>query len=335
MHLTIRVDGGPEIGYGHLNRSNALVEEVLSRGHGVSVATTTPQPARSVFPDAVDISELPSRGDPESFVDWLDTNSPDAVFADSYSVDTEYQRAIRALVPLTVLQDDDRHAVCADLFVNGNLYAADLKYEFFGQEPKTCLGTDYVLLRSEIRDLAIDDPPWREHPERALVTMGGSDIADLMPTVVRAFDGFGIHVDAIVGPGFSEALERSVHTAAEEVSTDVAVARDPDDFVERMFQSDFAVSTASTTTYELLALGSPIVSVPVVDNQELVAQSLRESDAATVIERGAGDAAFRHAIEEYMSNSTLRRERRERGRRLVDGCGTGRVVTKICDLVDA
>jgi len=335
MDITIRVDGGSKIGYGHLIRSNALADEILARGNDVRVATTTPQSARSVFSDAVNVVELSSRDDSGTFVDWPNGNEPDAVFTDCYPVDTEYQRAVRDQVPLAVLQDDARHAICADLFVNGNLYATDLEYEFVGQEPKMCLGTDYVLLRNEIRERATDEPPWREQPEHALVMMGGSDIANLTPTAVRAFDGIDIHVDAIVGPGFSQAQEQSIHAAAEEISADVAVARDPEDLVERMFQADFAVSTASSTTYELFALGTPIISVPVVDNQEPIAQSLREHYAATVLGRGAEKMAFQHAIKEYISNDVLRRERRDIGRRLVDGRGTERVVAEICDVIES
>lgn len=334
MHLAIRADGGPELGYGHLFRSNALAEEFRSRDNKVTVSTTTPQSARSVFPDTAEIIELPSRGDPEPFLNWLDANQPDAVFTDSYPVDTEYQRAVRDRVPLAVLQDDDRHAVCADLFINGNLYAPDLDYEFVGDEPKTCLGTDYVLLRSEIRDRAEDEPPWREQPERALVTMGGSDIANLMPTAVRAFDGFDIHVDAIVGPGFSDTQERSIRAAAEEISAEVSVARDPDDLVERMFQADFAVSTSSSTTYELLALGTPIISIPVAENQEPIARSLRECDAAYVLERGADTGDFRESIQTQVSSPDQRRAYRNLGWQLVDGRGAERVCAEILSMAD-
>lgn len=334
MHLAIRADGGPKLGYGHLIRSNALAEEFRSRDNKVTVSTTTPQSARSVFPDTAEIIGLPSRGDPEPFLNWLDANQPDAVFTDSYPVDTEYQRAVRDRIPLAVLQDDDRHAVCADLFINGNLYAPDLDYEFVGDEPKTCIGTDYVLLRSEIRDRAKGEPPWREQPERALVTMGGSDIANLMPTAVRAFDGFDIHVDAIVGPGFSDTQERSIRAAAEEISADVSVARDPDDLVERMFQADFAVSTSSSTTYELLALGTPIISIPVAENQEPIARSLRERDAAYVLERGADTGNFRESIQTQVSSPDQRRAYRNLGWQLVDGRGAERVCAEILSMAE-
>lgn len=333
MHLAIRADGGPEIGYGHLVRSGALAEEMCNRGHAVTIATTTPQTAHEASPDTVDVVDLPAKGDPEPFVDWLSTNSPDVVFTDSYPVDTNYQRVIREQVPLAVLQDDDRHAVCADLFINGNLYATDLDYEFVGNDPELCLGPDYVLLRREICKRANDELPWREQPERAIVMMGGSDIANLMPTAVRAFDGFDIHVDAVIGPGFSDAQEQSIRTTADEVSAKVSVARDPSDLVDRMFQADFAVSTSSSTTYELLALGTPIISVPVADNQEPIARSLRERDAASVVER-ADIEEFRNSIQTYVSTPKLRRVYRNLGQQLVDGHGTGRICAEILSIAE-
>lgn len=333
MHVTIRADGGPEIGYGHLIRSNALTEEVIAHGHSVTVATTTPRPVEDVFPNAVESVELPARDDPEPLVEWLHGASPDVVFTDAYPIDTEYQRAVRDHVPLAVLQDDARHAICADVFVNGNLYAAALDYEFVGEEPDTHLGTDYVLLRSEIRDRAAADPPWREHPDRAIITMGGSDTAGLTPTVIRAFDGFDLHVDAVVGPGCSTKQERNVRRAASDSSADVRVIRNPSNFVELMTQADFAVSTASSTTYELLALGTPIVSIPVADNQEPIAAALRNRKAATVLEREDGGRALWSAIKEYVIDSELRKKRQNRGLKLVDGKGVERIFAGVLSIV--
>ena len=334
MHVVLRVDGGPRVGYGHLVRSGALAEELLGRGHAVSVATTTPDPAKEILPGRTTTITLPVRADPDPFVSSLDAESPDAVFADAYPVDTDYQRSIRDRVPLAVLQDDARHAICADLFTNGNLYASDLEYEFAGEKPTTCLGPDYVLLRRAIRELTADDPPWRREPERALVTMGGGDVRNLTPTVVRAFDGVDLRVDTIVGPGVSGQQEREIREAAGEVSADVRVVRDPDDLPERMFQASFAVSTASSTTYELLALGTPMVSVPVAENQKPIAEALAERDLATVLDGDAKTAAFSAAIRDYVTDSSVRRRRRDVGRRLVDGNGVKRVCTQMLSLAE-
>jgi spore coat polysaccharide biosynthesis predicted glycosyltransferase SpsG len=161
--------------------------------------------------------------------------------------------------------------------------------------------------------------------------MGGSDIENRTPTVIRSFDGFDLHVDAIVGPGFSEQQEHEARVAAENVVSDVSVTRNPDDLGERMFQADIAVSTASSTTYELLALGTPIVCQPVVDNQEPIATALGKRDLATIVQRGTGESGFRQAINQYLSNSSLRKSRFELGRGVVDGYGTKRICTELVD----
>ena len=334
MHLTIRADGGPEIGYGHLVRTGALAGEMFRRDHRITYATTTPDHVADVCSDEVETLQLPSRSDVSPLIDRLHEIGADAVLTDSYPVDASYQRAVRNSVPLAVVSDDTRHPICADALINGNLYARTLDYEILGDEPVRCLGPDYLLLRREITRLTAREPPWHEDPIRALVTMGGSDLNDLTPTVLRAFDGFDIRVDAIVGPGFSEEQERDIRTVAAEVSTDVRVARDPDDLPERMFRADFAVSTASSTVYELLIAGTPLITVPVVDNQQPIATALREHDAAIVLERGADQDAFQCAIEEYMTDRTLRRRHRKRGRELVDGRGTERVFAELLSLID-
>ena len=334
MKIGVRVDGGPDIGFGHLMRSKALTEVLKNQDHIVDIATATPQATQSVFSDIgeIRIIELPSRSDPEPFIDWLDTGQPDIVFTDAYPVDTEYQQAIKNQVPLAVLQDDNRHAVCADLFINGNLYATDLDYEFVGEPPDQCLGAEYVLLRKEIRELAKEEPPWREEPKRAIVLMGGSDIANLTPTILRAFDGINIDVDAIVGPGFSDKQEQTVREAAAGISPTVSVVRDPDDLANRIFQADFAVSTASSTTYELLALGTPVISIPVVDNQKMIAEALDTNNCGIVLKDEVRSTKLKKAIRRYFNNQELRKRYTNISQKIVDGEGVKRVRNNIINL---
>jgi spore coat polysaccharide biosynthesis predicted glycosyltransferase SpsG len=334
MHLGIRADGGSEIGFGHLSRTSAIAAEILERGGRITYVTTNPEPAKQICPDAAEIKQLPSQTDPKPVFRWIDRAKPDGLFFDSYRANTTYQRETRKQVPVITLTDDTRYEICADLLTNGNLYAKDLTYEFAGERPKQLLGPDYVLLRDKIRSLATQTPPWRETPERAIVTMGGSDMTNQTPTAIAAFDGFDIRVDAIVGPGFSTEQEQVISETAETVSADVRTVRDPDDLPERIFQADIGVCTSSSTTYELMALGTPMVSIPIADNQKPIAEALRKRSVATVLEHPAETDAFQQAIGEYLSFPQLRRERREIGRELVDGEGTIRVTDAVYEVVD-
>jgi spore coat polysaccharide biosynthesis predicted glycosyltransferase SpsG len=162
--------------------------------------------------------------------------------------------------------------------------------------------------------------------------MGGSDIANRTPTVIRSFDGFDLYVDTIIGPGFSEQQEHEVRLAAENAVSDVSVARNPDDLAERMFRADIAVSTASSTTYELLALGTPIVCQPIVENQEPIATALGNRDLATVVRNESENSTFQQAIEQSVLNISLLNTRRNLGRELIDGCGVRRIYNKLLSI---
>lgn len=332
MQTVIRADGGPDIGYGHLVRTGALAEELLDRGYDVTYATVTPDAVREVCPGSVGTVPLSSKTDVGEFVEELQP-LPDLVVLDSYHADGQYQRRVRRQVPLAVVSDDTRHSVCADVLVNGNLYASNLDYETIGDAPRRCLGPSYLLLRHEIAELVSSDPPFRSPPQRALVTMGGSDMADMTPTVVRAFDGLGVQVDVIAGPGFSQEQETRTRDTARATDTPTTVVRDPDDLPRRMFDADFAVCTASSTTYELLGLGTPVVCLPIADNQAPIADELSKRDLATVLPSDADEAAFRRGLERCLSDDSLRRRRRKDGRCLVDGRGTERVADVLRDSI--
>jgi spore coat polysaccharide biosynthesis predicted glycosyltransferase SpsG len=325
MHLVIRADGGPDIGYGHLVRTSALAELALEHGHDVTCATTTPEVARSVYPDRVAILPLPVERERQVLIDWIENERPDAALTDSYEIDSGHQRSLRETVPcLCVVLDDTRHTVCADILVNGNVYAPNLEYEYEGDEPEWCIGLDYLLLREEIRTFAQQSPPWRDPPERALVTMGGSDIRGTTPEVLPTFGGTDLTVDVIIGPGFDQENERDIERVAQETEADFRLLRDPSDLVDRMFQADLAVSATGTTSYELLALGTPTVGIPQVDNQIPVAKGL--SERGVIIHQPLEQIDELHStINQLCIGSESRRSLQNRSRSLIDGHGTRRV----------
>lgn len=331
MHLVVRADGGPDIGYGHLVRTGALAETVLDRGHSVTCATTTPEVARSVHPNPVDILPLDPARERETFPTWVREEQPDVVLTDSYEIDTAYQRALyRISAPLVVVLDDTRHTICADVLVNGNVYAPELDYDYESEEPEWCLGLDYLLLREAISTRASEDPPWRTPPERALVTMGGSDIKGTTPEVLPAFEGTGLTVDVIVGPGVDERTEQEIECAIAATDADLRLARDPPNLPNRMFEADLAVSATGSTSYELLALGTPTIGIPQADNQIPIAEALSDRGAMMHLSQ-PGLANLGDAVEQLITDTEYRRSLRESGRELVDGDGVKRVYQALVD----
>lgn len=316
-HLAVRTDGSPEMGYGHLVRTGALARKFLENGYRVTYLTRTPSGVSEACPDEVGVYRL-EEDEIEDSLAWLERNEPGILLTDSYDVDTEYQRRLRESVPtLATVTDDTRYTLCCDVNINGNVYAPELNYDWIGEKPEMLLGTDYLLMREEFQRLADEEPPWRDPPERALITFGGSDINDVTPDAVRAFDGSDLEVDVIIGPGFENGDE--IEDAAAATDAEFNLLRDPDDLPRRMFKADLAVSATGSTVYELLATGTPVIGIPQSDNQRPVANSLKD-----IILRCDIDG-IRRCLSRLIEDATLRRKMRADGKELIDAEGARRV----------
>jgi len=327
--VVIRADGGPDIGYGHLVRTGALAEVMLERGHAVTCATTTPEVARSVHPDDVAVLPLEPGTERKRFPEWVASKEVDVVLTDSYEIETAYQHSLREAAPqLGLVLDDTRHIVNADMLVNGNVYARNLDYEYVGAEPDWCLGLNYLLIREPIRLQAQQEPPWRDSPERALVTMGGSDTQGATPRLIPAFEGTDLSVDVIIGPGFDDEIESKIHRKLNKAALDARLLHDPPNLVERMFEADIAVSATGSTSYELLALGTPTIGIPQADNQILIAEGLVERDA--IIHLSSDSIAdLPDSLDELIQDDSLRKSLRQNGRALVEADGVKRVADRL------
>jgi spore coat polysaccharide biosynthesis predicted glycosyltransferase SpsG len=209
--------------------------------------------------------------------------------------------------------------------INGNAHAPDLDYNWIGEKPEMFLGTDYLLMREEFRELADKTPPWHDPAERALITFGGSDVNNATPDAVRAFNGFDLYVDVIIGPGFKN--ENNIRDRVNETNANFNLLRDPDDLPQRMFETDLAVSATGSTIYELLATGTPVIGIPQAENQRLIAE-------------GLGNAILRNnttkvtnEIANLIEDTDMRRRLYKEGQHLVDGLGARRVYKKLNKIV--
>jgi spore coat polysaccharide biosynthesis predicted glycosyltransferase SpsG len=94
-----------------------------------------------------------------------------------------------------------------------------------------------------------------------------------------------------------------------------------------MFEADFAVSATGSTVYELLATGTPVIGIPQADNQRLIANGLGNAILKNNTTKVADE------ITRLIENTDMRRRLCNRGRHLVDGCGSKRVYKKLNKIV--
>lgn len=321
MRVGIRADGGDAIGFGHLVRTSALATECLRRGDEVIYFSTTPDAVTTILEDSIIVKKVQSVDDPAEVVQLVDTHGVDTLFVDLFEADTEYQQRLsKTDMNIVIRHNYLNHKVSCDTLVYGDLHAPGIEYEWIGEKPEFLLGPDFILLREQFQKASQKRYLFNKNPNRALISMGGSDIAGVTPEVMKAFHSFSGTVDVVVGPGFSNRDE--IERMAQSVPTQFEILYSPENMAELMLQADIAVSAVGGTVFELLATRTPFVGVLQAENQVPRAEVLRQERLAPIV------SSCKDIISEVkmlLQNNDERRVLFQRMEGVVDGFGAKRI----------
>jgi UDP-2,4-diacetamido-2,4,6-trideoxy-beta-L-altropyranose hydrolase len=256
------------------------------------------------------------------------------VVVDGYHFGGAYQRELRAAGPKVLLIDDNGHAgpYSADLVLNQNAHAGESLYR--DREPYTqlLLGPRYAMLRREFAS-------WRDWKReispvgrKVLVTMGGSDPDNVTARVIQALNLVKTEgLEATVVVGGSNPHYETLQKAAEGFAGAIRLQRDVSNMPELMAWADVAISGAGTTCSEMCVLGLPAILIDLAENQRPIALALERRVIAIHI-GGSADvtpAAIADKLEWLLFSTENRAAMSCRARLLVDGRGSGRVLSSV------
>jgi len=337
MNLVFRTDASITMGTGHAMRCLALAQAWQdSGGRAVfAMAESTPAVRKRLASENCEVLTISSTaGDAEDArqtAALAHIEPAGWVVVDGYQFTFAYQNVLKAVGCRILFLDDYGHAThySADLVLNQNVCASEALYA--SKEPYTrlLLGPRYSLLRREFS-------AWRGWKRkvapvchRLLLMMGGSDAENLTGRVISALEGFrDLEVAVVVGgsnPHFAE-LADQVERSGQKITLQQDVANMP----ELMASADVAFSAAGSTTWELCLMGLPSMLVDVAANQTEVAKELDRSGYAVHVGDGSVSAsAITEQLERVLGSWELRRLLAERCGSLVDGYGTGRVLSEL------
>jgi spore coat polysaccharide biosynthesis predicted glycosyltransferase SpsG len=321
-HVVFRVDGGDDLGMGHISRDITLASELeeMLRCRVSFVSDATYPAGIERLRDADREVHVVDHASIED-VAALD---PDVVFLDVLDTDAEAVHDLNGSVAAVInLEDSGGGLESADFVVNALLSPEAAGENHFA-------GPEYFVLREEFRG---HDDVVSERVDRVLFTFGGSDPAGLSIRACRAVaDDERRDYRLILGPDFDAETELNrVLDSCENVTVHESI----DDMGAQMAWADLAVASGGRTAFELAATGTPAV---------IVAQNNREHGRMTrFAERGVfeylGRAAdvtptdIRGAIEELAGDRDRRRRMSERGQSLVDGDGIRRILDIVYDVL--
>lgn len=339
------------MGVGHLLRSLAFAEELIRRGHRVTLLGSThgiewPRaqirarglpmtPAADIDRGCADVDD-----GARALVTQLRELGADALDLDGYHLPAALGRAAgEAGIPVMTMVDGPygMHQR-ADLYVDQNL-GAEVPDEL-PTGAAMLAGLEYALLRDQVLDRCGQAPsPEVVDRPRVLVVFGGTDpyggaevVVDLLRSLGRAMT-----IVVVAGrPGTAAALRARPPIDGVELEIHGTV----DDLPGLAVTCHAAVSAAGSSVWELLCLGVPTGLVCVTDNQRVgyrtttgedVVAGLGELDALRI--PGTAVDAAREALTELLTDDASRLRWQQRGRSLVDGRGRVRVADTLMRLI--
>ncbi len=325
----------PEMGLGHITRCAALAEAMRDALGAQTVFALGDAPGAQGLAAQLDIETitLPQLGIRGGFCSGAIEAAGrgwDAVVVDCYDATEELFRELRDVAPRSICIDDLNalSSYVSDMLVNGNAYASELDYHA-GPDTALVIGPRYAVTRSEFREArALPRASSSDRPG-ILVTMGGSDVDNLVLRAARCSDTLEIDFDAVLGAGAGyrhlAELERFVDGRPR-----FRIEQTPPKMSKLMLRADIAVTAGGSTCYETACMGLPSIAVAVADNQRPLTSKLNEFGVLICI--GAPDAVERKLAPEVaalLDDPKRRTNMGRRGRELIDGWGALRIARRI------
>ena len=352
MRTVIRVDAASHIGSGHLARCVTLARQLIHRGASVTfvvrdhepgwygrvAATGLPivlleKPDGATPPTSDDYRTwvgVPQSIDAEQTLGAIGPHGCDLLVVDHYGLDAAWERQLRTASRRIMAIDDvldRRHDV--DVLLDQNLSAPARAGGDAGVRvaSELLLGPCYALLDEtyrNARDLRVVRP---DVARRVVVYFGGADPAGLTLRTLKVLAEPSLEhleVDVVLGPATAERGEiERLASSRGKTRTHTHLPS----LAGLLVDCDVAIGGAGATSWERACLGVPSIVVALAANQLVNARSLDHAGAArylgTVNE--AKDADLQAALDELVTDASLRRSMGDSAAEMVDGWGVVRV----------
>jgi len=318
MRYVFRADASPSIGTGHVMRSSAIAEELISRGE------------EAIFIGL--ISEL----------DWVATRINGLGFSLIFSMSTEFspnkETDILILDSYTIDKDDS--------FINPLMWrnviaiidSATPEYEcslrihpgldsdwFRESDVPILYGPTYIPLRKAI-SLKKKREEETSGPLNIIISSGGTDNFGLVSILAKVLNETSLDFKASLFTNSQVPETLDYRFEVVEIGPEIDL---------RTQSADLVFTTASTSSLEFIASGLPVAIISVADNQETYYMKLGALGIAAQVGRRKNDDTWelsRSLIEELVSSSVLRRKLCSAATNFIDSNGASRIVDAINDL---
>jgi UDP-2,4-diacetamido-2,4,6-trideoxy-beta-L-altropyranose hydrolase len=257
--IKIFTEGGEKIGFGHISRCTALYDEAIRQNIPVKLFIQN---------NGSDLSGI-LNGRNFSLVNWQaleflenEIDRHDFCIIDSYCALQKIYEEIAKLCKKSLYIDDfGRLDYPEGIIVNPSISAEEIEYKNdFCHE--YLLGAEYIILRTPF--LNKKKKQIYEKVKTVLITFGGSDPLNITFKITESLSKSYPEIKFIVVFGaYSQDVEKMKAFSNVEPFFSITA----EEMCDLMLKSDFAISAAGQTIFELLILGIPFIAIKTAENQ--------------------------------------------------------------------
>lgn len=272
--IIFRADGGPAIGMGHFIRTLALAEMLKDDFYCV-YATQSPTTYQISEIEKVCHERIDLPIDNSHFTFFLNLLKGDEIVVlDNYYFTTEYQKAIKEkgckLVCIDDLHDKEFYS---DLIINHSpgIKSSDYKAQ---TSTKFALGLDYALLRPLFLEQT-EQPREVSKNDTVMICFGAADPMNFTRKALKEIVKFKTFKKIIVVTGVAY---QALNTLSELTNNDKRIehrhALNQEQMIQTIQESDLAIVPTSGIIFELMAVGTGVITGYYTNNQKEASRKL-------------------------------------------------------------
>lgn len=338
--LLVRADATPSSGSGHVMRMLALAQAWQRRG-GEVVFSSIEMP--DILADRLNTYHVVigagiiqgSAQDAEWTVSIARKFSAQCLVADGYKFGADFQKTVRkAGLRFTLICDFPvTEEISCELLINQNLGASASDYPLLDPGATALFGPDFAMLRAEFAGAKRKNrAPRGGKGKRLLITLGGSDPANLSERILKALGPHaaqeGWHVTLLVGPlNPGRAKLEEIATRFQGVECLAPVS----DMLNLLARFDAVISAGGSTCWEICFLGLPMAVISIAANQNGIIAALGNVGAALNLgwHSELDETVIVQVAKTLLNDAECRPLLSSAAIRLVDGRGADRVAAAI------
>ena len=335
------VDGGSEMGMGHVYRSLAVAKELTKVVPHADVCflmrADLPEGVQHIARAGYTIRVAPGRDvhtdtDVDVIIGVIRDYSPNIIINDRPFLEDDYLRALAGLGASTInlvdsLDDIENPSELASIII-ATMQEGEVELDDYHAGPAFAILRDSFQKKThETPTIPPAIPPTIQDEGRKIVlSFGGSDPQNLTMKALSALDGMAdVSVTVVLGPAYGYRSELDALVAT--LSVKPEILKNVEHMADILFESDLVLCSGGMTVFEIAALGRPGI---------VLCQNTRERERmegfaryGTIVHLGLGTDVSEETIQKKAEELVNDRDRRQRmsdaGNRLVDAQGASRV----------